>query len=482
MRFRAHWLSVLLPALLLSACDGTVFEPKGQQNYARLVTLGNSLTAGYLNGALIEGGQRAGYANLMSRSINGRDMSMPLVCDCPDARGIGLPDPGSPLPGMLYFDVETMSVTRDLYSPTFNPLSLLLNLTFAMPYENLGIPFAFAWDVLNATSADSSFAGLFAGRPNLFVDPVIRNDFLAGKATPLGQAARLAEASYAAPEVISIWIGNNDVLFGALAGEPELGVTVTPPQQIALLFAGIEQQVQAMGFPKVVVATIPAITSIPSVNTINPVAFVHPEAGPVRWNTEETDVEFILLSAQALLVVNGEPNPEYLPGGGSSLPPQLTLDAGEAAILDQAVTEYNAIIKDLAADNGWALADVNAGLAALPRDPTPETLGQVNGLYPVLPGIGLNPNSAFSLDGTHPSEKGYAMVAALFLQALNDTYGTDFPLPNAGDVANRLGFEGVPQGTPGAWGLTLEAAKGIQGAVGSPTEIWDELWTRMGGR
>jgi hypothetical protein len=40
--------------------------------------------------------------------------------------------------------------------------------------------------------------------------------------------------------------------------------------------------------------------------------------------------------------------------------------------------------------------------------------------------------NSFSLDGVHPSPKGYALIANKFLEAINATYGSNFKGVNLG--------------------------------------------------
>lgn len=40
--------------------------------------------------------------------------------------------------------------------------------------------------------------------------------------------------------------------------------------------------------------------------------------------------------------------------------------------------------------------------------------------------------NSFSLDGVHPSPKGYALIANMFLQAINEAYGSNFKGVNLG--------------------------------------------------
>jgi hypothetical protein len=76
----------------------------------------------------------------------------------------------------------------------------------------------------------------------------------------------------------------------------------------------------------------------------------------------------------------------------------------------------------------------------------------------------------FSADGVHASNIGYAIVARLIVQQLNDTAGTDFELP---DLAHTL-FEpdvpvitatGVIDPSAGPFGYSIAMWRDLVGAI-----------------
>jgi lysophospholipase L1-like esterase len=87
---------------------------------------------------------------------------------------------------------------------------------------------------------------------------------------------------------------------------------------------------------------------------------------------------------------------------------------------------YNTIIANVASTNGAALADVatlfnQAATTGIPVNP-PKCC---NALY----GGGL-----FSLDGLHPSNTGYALIANLMITAANTGYGTSIAPVNVSAI------------------------------------------------
>jgi lysophospholipase L1-like esterase len=419
----------------------------------RTASIGDSQTAGFMAGALHAHGQAAGFANQVARSVfqsgnpaattttgaPGIFMQMPLMTYDPDNgdRGIGRSE-GVPS-GALYV-TSAGSISADAL--TVDPLTLLENATYPLPYDNLGVPGSTTADALATTDASNSQLP-----DNSFFDLILRNSELPpGNAPQMVQFESLAMRQTIVdpvgpvyetrlPELLTVWVGNNDILGGATSGDPVLGGNLTPASVFATLLDGILDRVDAMGVTKVALANIPDITSLPFFTTV-PLS-----SGGMPYNTDETGVEFILLPAP--FVSNPSVEADYLPGGGESLSSDLTLTAAEAAVVAGLIDEYNSIIADEANSRAYALVDANSLLAGLAQAPMDPDFGNINGLFPWGPG-GQNAASAFSLDGVHPSEKGYAYVANAFLLTLNNAYGTSYPQVDWQAVDNVAGFEEAP--------------------------------------
>ena len=101
-----------------------------------------------------------------------------------------------------------------------------------------------------------------------------------------------------------------------------------------------------------------------------------------------------------------------------------TLTASETAEVKTATDAYNATILALATSNGLAFVDANAILSQVANG------GLVVNGYTMTSAY-VTGNS-FSLDGVHPSSRGYALIANKFLEAINATYGSNFKGVNLG--------------------------------------------------
>lgn len=96
------------------------------------------------------------------------------------------------------------------------------------------------------------------------------------------------------------------------------------------------------------------------------------------------------------------------------------LDASEIANINQAISTYNSIISRLTTENTLALVDMNSFFEQVAEGLTEEgttfTTAFVTG-------------NAFSLDGVHLTQRGYALIAKKFIQEINRYYGSQLPEP-----------------------------------------------------
>ena len=104
------------------------------------------------------------------------------------------------------------------------------------------------------------------------------------------------------------------------------------------------------------------------------------------------------------------------------VPDYYALDQEEAALVNAAIDGYNAAIAEIASENTFALVDINSYLAQITAGGLTED--------GILFRRDFITGNTFSLDGVHLTQRGYALVAKKFIQAINSYYNSNIPLPN----------------------------------------------------
>ncbi|HVQ30854.1 MAG TPA: SGNH/GDSL hydrolase family protein [Vicinamibacteria bacterium] len=416
----------LLPLALVLLAGPAIAQQAPLSNY---VALGDSLTAGVVNGSVVETHQRNSYPALIARQAGLNLFQQPTVAE-----------PGNPPELQL---ISLLPAT--IISPKAASAGAPNNLTLPRPYNNLGIPTANTPDYLSKVTD--------GGGP---FDLVLRG---------LGTGVAQAVASKAA--VYTVWLGNNDVLGAVVRGVAQDGVTLTPASAFRSSFGQIVTALATTG-GKIVVATIPDVTTIPYVTTIppvvvnpstrqpvlvggSPVALIGP-SGPLATGT------YVTLAASSLLA-QGVGVPTSLGGTGAPLPGEVILDQAEVAIIQDRVRDNNQAIRDVAQANGATVIDLNAVLADIHENG--RNVGGVAITTDFLTG-GL-----FGYDGLHLTDLGYALLANEWIAAFSTAGVATLPAVN---LAPFLGLTSVS-----ASGMSVSAKSVRQPAFEFTPEAQDHL-------
>ncbi|MBK9461543.1 MAG: hypothetical protein IPN94_19510 [Sphingobacteriales bacterium] len=183
---------------------------------------------------------------------------------------------------------------------------------------------------------------------------------------------------------------------------------------------------------KGVVATIPDITALPYFTTVsdsvtNPssctqklAVWITARSGTGVLVRPATANDYILLPAGSTIGRMDDFGGNIIPHGLSEYNPLRNaevLDQQEAAFIRGKVTLFNNIIKEEA-------------LARTIPEPTFFLNNIKDGA--VYDGVAVSSafisGGAFSLDGIHPTDRGYAIVANEFIRTINEAYGASVPL------------------------------------------------------
>lgn len=366
-------------ALVLAASPAAA-----QANLNTYVAVGDSVTAGFMSGALLGTRQANSYPAQIARQAGVQSFQQPTISE-----------PGIPP------ELALLSLVPTLIGPKASSPGAPTNLGLARPYNNLGVPGAISVDTLTRTTDQGGYHDII----------------LRGRGTALAQAVGLK------PTFVTLWIGNNDVLGAAIRGRAIDGVTLTPAAVFRAAYGQIVAALKTTG-ATIVAANLPDVTSIPFVTTIKPFV-VDPTTGqPILVNGQNVPLigpngplppgSFVTLAASSLLV-QGIGVPTGFGGRGTPLPDEVVLDPAEIAAIRARVEENDQAIGQICQAAGIPVLDARALLQEF------ATTGRVVG------GVTLSSafltGGIFSYDGVHPSELGYALVANEWIRLINANGG-----------------------------------------------------------
>jgi lysophospholipase L1-like esterase len=401
---------------------------------SKMVAVGNSLTAGVQSTGLVRDFQEHSYPYLIAQQMGqASNFQQPIV----ESPGIGSPTGYTP----QKFDPATGAITQDPL--TVNPLTLLSNALLPRAYDNMGIPGFDLNDALNTTSG--GMADLVLRNPNF------------GNTTQLEQTVGLS------PTLLILWLGSNDVLGAALDGGDVTQITSAGDfeNRLTTILAYIRTELPGRGL---VMANIPDVSDIPFVNTLDavflgglPMVFTYVPSTlsfvPIDFTgfgtyipimTAELGVTHITLAGLAAYQEGyGIPdltalvNPPYgldsttaqaIVGGlmaqgvtplGIPLASSMTITATEEQAMEDAVTAFNTTIGNLATTFLVPVFDANSTLSTLNISGIDGFSGKFVMNDPV--------STFFSLDGVHPNNAGYAIIANKFIEIINTNFGQSIP-------------------------------------------------------
>lgn len=411
---------------LASSCAPSLdeFEPsKGSADFSKFISVGNSLTSGYANNGLYLEGQKVAFPNLIAaqmKAVGGGEFTSPFF-SAEQANGTGY----IKLKGLVDGNPVTEQVPAQAVRTT-TPQPLFTK--YLDPIQNLGVP-GMRLD-LSLVAEMSSTAG------NPYFERLLP-DAAVGKTKYIEYAAAHEHSFF------SFWLGNNDVLGYATNGAVTTGPTNTLISTATFQFA-YSTFIDALtkGGQKGVVATIPDVTTIPFLNTVTTArinagveAKTNGQVKNVVIATKTTprvataDDRFVLTFPTEKLGVPDNLGRPYGIHPGNPIEDKYVLDKDEATQVVERVNQINEIIKTIAKSKDLAVADVHA------------FLNKVKGGY-IYNGVAISSayitGNAFSLDGVHLTSMGNAIVANLFIEAINKQYKSTIPTV---DISNYPGVK-----------------------------------------
>ena len=415
---RTNRLSAALLGLVLAAaaCNNEQLNrpfanTPVDEMFARYVSMGNSITAGFQSGGILDSTQQQSYAVLLARAMRSPFYS-PL-----------LTRPGCPPP---FTNVFTQTRFTPAGYPTSTGTSCYLRKIPAIPppfISNTAVPGAEVIDIYNNLAPTS--------HPNS-----LTQFFLGG----LTQTQMMVRAQ---PTFVSAWIGNNDVL-GAATNSANAGdsTLITPVATFQANYGAMLDSIAAVAPQGVIligvanVATVANRTGLPPTQppangvpffSYGSTYFVLDQAGQIP-GPFTAGVGCAPPRGDSVLV----PFPfggALIAGGGTlnCTEPQ-TIQPAELVKLSTTVAAYNTYIAAQATQRGWVYVDPNPALDSLRRIPTQVALFPNFGPPTAPTPCSSSPfGLAFSCDGIHPSAATHRLLAQKLRDAINAAYATAIP-------------------------------------------------------
>ncbi len=204
------------------------------------------------------------------------------------------------------------------------------------------------------------------------------------------------------------WIGSNDVLAAVLGFDrlnaAQIAAQITPTSVFQSNYAQIASRLGALG-GKLVFANVPDVTNAAFLfSPQDLITFLGSDYG-LPSGSYTTVVAMLLIKLG-------------LNDGSILRDPDWVLDPGEIQTIEQSIAAFNQVIATDAAQVGAPVVDVNALFKSYVQNPV--AMGGVTLTRQYLGGL-------FSLDGVHPSDIGYALVANAFIEQIDSFYRMTIP-------------------------------------------------------
>jgi len=389
--------------------DGTDENILGDADFSMYVSLGNSLTAGVANGGLYQNMQMNSFPKLIAKQANVEDFEQPIMS-------------GN---GFSWKETDgRLSVGTDL-SISFLPPGTENNRGLSRPFNNLGVPLITAEQMLTVTNS-------IAADSNHFVDKILRNS---------GRTL-IEEALSLSPTLLTLWVGNNDLLEAASLGLASAESPYTPTEDFRDFLTEIINQLTSASNAPIFLGNVLDFTTLPYFTSL-PSFVIDPETGVKTYLTGECEEGIRILTDSDLVLYWALPN--YVSILENDLPIEtalndtLILDVTEKNEITDLIDEYNDTIMAAAAANANVfLVDIYQLFVEIAN--SGYIFGDVAYTTDL---ISFNPDGSiqlnltqtlFSFDGLHPKEIGYAAIGNVFIEKINSTLSAQIPLITPSDL------------------------------------------------
>lgn len=439
------WARILcVAALFFSACRPELDNPRydaGEADFSRFVALGSSQMAGYTAGALTLTGQQNSIPAIISSRFalaGGReDFKQPYV-----NAGYGLGANIQVILGTQQFSYrgmyELQTAVNCLGQADYVSVATPHNpadrnwIGNQGPFNNLAVPNVKSFQLYSQQLGRSGSSG---------------NPFYLRFASDTGATSGLSstilgEAVQQNPTFFSLWVGNNDVFsYGFNGGSGSVSglgaYDITPEDTFFNAIDNIVNKITS-NRAKGVIGNLPDLTSLPYFTVIPWNGLVLNQAEAAALTQQWSSLGFSFQAGNnGYIYQSGSSIRQMGPGElvlmrtsmdslrcfnlgrpGNPLRSDLVLDSSEVNTVRAKINTFNSKLRTVAFNKNLAFADLNAFYKTL-------TTGIVfNGnTY----SINYLTGGAFSVDGFFPNSRGYALIANVFIDAINAKYKSNLP-------------------------------------------------------
>ncbi len=453
----------------------------GSASFAKYVALGDSFAAGYSDGALFKKAQETSYVNILAQQFmpaGGSEMTTPFMVDNIG----GFSNGGVQVPQFatrLYFYVDSeKKEPRNVTGISGTPITAHLSGQFS----NMGVPGAKSYHLIapgygnlagvfaspataspyfsrfsssptttilaDALAQSPTFFSLFIGGNDVLgfattggdgtdpITPTATFDFayktMVDNLTAKGAKGVVANLPYITtlphfttvpynPLTASV-LGLGNVVAGE-AGIAALNAQLYGPLKDALTYLNAGDRVNLLSTTTANPLLI-SDESLPNLSAQLTAVFT-PSLGAQKaaiygqvfgQARQATKTDLVLLSTRPVIAgATGYPAPLDKFGVTFPLLDKHVLIPSEIEAVRVATDAYNVIIAAVADSKGLAFVDTKSAMTQL------STAGVRFGNYQMTSSYATG--GAFSLDGVHPTPRGYAYIANLFINAVNTKYG-----------------------------------------------------------
>jgi len=442
-------LPFLIINLIISSCAPELDIPEpsaGDADFSKAIAIGGNFLAGYQDGALFEQGQKLCIPALLGKQfelVDGSTFNQVLM---PDNYGLGLNskpwESWFITPSHLGHKTDCKGVT------SLSPLKSTISVSAASPYlmgmagngnQNISVPYASIADYYNPTFGNS----FSSGNKNPYYHRIASYPTV----STMFSDAKAQEASF-----VTAWVGMEDIFNYASTG----GTSGSIPSaaMFSMYLDSLLKGLTANG-AKGVIANIPDFRNFPYYTLVkwdnadlsqiqaDSLNDVYVPAGLTHITFEKGRNGFVIIDSSANYFYRQLHQGEYIT---LSVPldsmkcnkygllvnvvnDRYALDSAEVYEIDQAVASYNIIIQQKAAQYNFAFVDMYSYFKSV------EVGIKWDGVD--LSAVFVS-GGFFSLDGYHPNQKGYALIANEFIHAINTKYNAVIPTVNCVDCNGIL--------------------------------------------